>query len=78
MFPEDRVVLVTKPNGGIENIPFLAVNADAISMEAIFWIETVQLEGGGTLLQLQYTQTVILNFDEINWPHISVATLLKF
>ena len=46
-------------------------------MNAVFWIETVQLEGG-TLLQLQYTQTVVLQFEEINWPHISVGTLLKF
>jgi hypothetical protein len=67
----------TELSGGIENIPFLVENADAVSMNAIFWIETVQLEGG-TLLQLQYTQTVMLRFDNIEWPHISVATLLKF
>lgn len=75
----ETVVLVisTQPSGGIENIPFLVENANAISMNAVFWIETVQLEGG-TLLQLQYTQTVVLQFDEINWPHISVGTLLKF
>jgi len=75
----ETVVLIisTQPSGGIENIPFLVENANAISMNAVFWIETVQLEGG-TLLQLQYTQTVVLQFDEINWPHISVGTLLKF
>ena len=28
-----------------------------------------------TQLQLQYTQTVILNFNNVLWPHISVATL---
>jgi hypothetical protein len=76
---ETVVLLISSnPDGGIENIPFLVDNANAISMDAIFWIETIQLEGGGTLLQLQYTQTVLLNFDGINWPHISVATLLKF
>jgi hypothetical protein len=76
----ETVVLVisTEPSGGIENIPFLVENAKAISMNAIFWIETVQLQGGGTIVQLQYTQTVILQFLGINWPHISVATLLKF
>lgn len=76
----ETVVLVisTEPSGGVENIPFLVDNANAISMNAIFWIETVQLEGGGTQLQLQYTQTVVLQFEGINWPHISVATLLKF
>lgn len=72
------IVISTQPSGGIENIPFVVENANAISMNAIFWIETVQLEGGGTLLQLQYTQTVVLQFDGINWPHISVGTLLKF
>ena len=29
------------------------------------------------LFQLQYTQTVVLNFLGIDWPHISVATLVK-
>ena len=28
-----------------------------------------------TYLQLRYTQTVILNFNEVLWPHVSVATL---
>jgi hypothetical protein len=31
--------------------------------------------GEHTYLQLQYTQTVILNFNEVLWPHVSVATL---
>lgn len=31
--------------------------------------------GQSTYLQLQYTQTVILNFNEVLWPHVSVATL---
>jgi hypothetical protein len=31
--------------------------------------------GVAKFLQLQYTQTVILNFNEVLWPHISVATL---
>ena len=71
--------------GGITNIPFVKVNANATSLTAIFWIETVQNPDGTTFLQLQYTQTVILDFPvfgadgvkvvDINWPHISVATL---
>jgi hypothetical protein len=28
-------------------------------------------------MQLQYTQTIILDFLGIHWPHISVATLVK-
>jgi hypothetical protein len=75
----------TGPVGGITNIPFVNVNANANSLSAIFWIETVQNADGTTFLQLQYTQTVILDFPvfdpngnvvEIKWPHISVATLL--
>jgi hypothetical protein len=31
--------------------------------------------GESTYLQIQYTQTVILNFNEVLWPHVSVATL---
>lgn len=73
--------------GGITNIPFINVNANASTISAIFWIETVQNEDGTTFLQLQYTQTVILDFPvfgappenpvmPIKWPHISVATML--
>ena len=46
-------------------------------MDAIFWIEKVQQPDGTHFMQLQYTQTIILNFLNINWPHISVATLVK-
>jgi len=64
--------------GGLENIPFVVANADATSMRAIFWIETVQHgDGHGAYLQLQYSQRVILNFLGIDWPHVSVATLIK-
>ena len=74
-------------DGGIVNIPFVVHNADANSMSAIFWIEWVQNADGNHFLQLQYTQTVILDFPvpgpdgktmfDIKWPHISVATLIK-
>ncbi len=81
----NTVVLVISTNnsssipigGGILNIPFLTLNANATQFDAIFWIETVQQSDGSTFLQLQYTQTVMLNFLGINWPHISVATLIK-
>jgi hypothetical protein len=26
--------------------------------------------------QIQYTQTVLLNFNRLTWPHVSVATLV--
>ncbi len=65
------------PVGGIVNIPFVTVNANATEMSAIFWIETVERPDGSQFLQLQYTQTVILDFLNIKWPHISVATLIR-
>jgi hypothetical protein len=72
------LVISTTPSGGIVNIPFIVQNANATSLDAVFWIETVQQpDGSGSFMQLQYTQTVILNFLGIDWPHISVATLVK-
>ena len=71
------LVISTANSGGILNIPFVTSNANATKMDAIFWIETVQQSDGSEFLQLQYTQTVILNFLGIDWPHISVATLVK-
>ncbi len=69
----------SKPNtdGGIVNIPFVTTNANANSFSAIFWIETVENADGTQFMQLQYTQTVILDFIGLKWPHITVATLVK-
>ncbi|WP_155122505.1 heme-binding protein [Burkholderia ubonensis] len=67
--------------GGTSNIAFLqgaagGPNADAARVDAIFWIERYQ-ENGQTKVQLQYTQKVILDFNGLSWPHVSVATLQK-
>jgi hypothetical protein len=75
----------TAPNvgGGTDNIAFLrggpaGPNADSARMTATFWIERVAAgPHGPAFLQLQYTQTVILNFNRLSWPHVSVATLRK-
>jgi hypothetical protein len=75
--PAGTVINIPSPSGGITNIPFVVQNANATQMDAIFWIETVVQPDGSTFMQLQYTQTVILNFLGINWPHVSVATLVK-
>jgi hypothetical protein len=68
--------------GGTSNIAFLqgaagGPNAVSAQVDAIFWIETVKEANGATRLQLQYSQTVLLNFNGLSWPHVSVATLLK-
>ena len=66
----------TAGGGGVENIPFIVANANAVSVSATFWIETVMV-GFIPILQLQYTQTVLLDFLGLSWPHVSVATLIK-
>ena len=111
--------------GGTNNIAFLlgktgvsAPNANALEMNATFWIETVQFTievpvfalgqpplvipantgAAGqpvpdflvsppvaitaprsitvTAPQIQYSQHVLLNFNGLSWPHVSVATLV--
>jgi hypothetical protein len=68
--------------GGTSNIAFLqgavgGPNAVAAQVDAIFWIETIKEVNGSIKHQLQYSQTVLLNFNGLSWPHVSVATLLK-
>jgi hypothetical protein len=67
--------------GGTSNIAFLqgaggGPNATAAAMDATFWIEEIVVAGKKTL-QLQYTQRVLLNFNGLSWPHVSVATLTR-
>lgn len=64
--------------GGTSNICFLqgtggGPNAQSAQVTATFWIE--ELAHGHHLLQ--YSQTVLLNFNGLSWPHVSVATLEK-
>jgi hypothetical protein len=71
--------------GGTANTVFLATshnpaggNANAARVDATFWIETIAGTGGQPdKHQLQYTQTVMLDFNQIHWPHVTVATLMK-
>jgi hypothetical protein len=67
-----------EPGAGILNIPFVKDNAEARQMTAQFWIETIVPDGQATpFVQLQYSQSVMLRFDGVDWPHISVATLIR-
>jgi hypothetical protein len=76
---------IIKGGGGTANTAFLASshnppqgNARAAHVEATFWIETIAGTGGNPdILQLQYTQLVMLDFFGIHWPHITVGTLVK-
>jgi hypothetical protein len=77
--------LLIKGGGGTANTAFLASstnpsggNARSAHVEATFWIETIAGTGGKPdVHQLQYTQLVMLDFNGIHWPHVTVATLLK-
>jgi hypothetical protein len=75
---------VPNVGGGTDNIAFLAgngappnggPNADALRVKATFWIERVRDQHGNEFDQIQYTQRVLLNFNGLSWPHITVATL---
>jgi hypothetical protein len=77
-----HVTTAHKPivGGGTANTAFLTggpagPNAVAATVESTFWIETVK--GKPDFQQLQYTQTVLLNFNGLSWPHLTVATLRK-
>eukprot|EP00035_Acanthoeca_spectabilis_P020784 m.434594 g.434594 ORF g.434594 m.434594 type:complete len:358 (-) comp17738_c0_seq1:61-1134(-) len=76
-------------SGGVNNIPFAVKQAEAVSMKSTFWIQ--ELDGvtdadGNPQLQLQYAQTVMIDFffprkdghpGRIKWPHVSINTLRK-
>jgi hypothetical protein len=66
----------TTDAGGVENIPFLVSNADAASLSAVFAIEHIE-QSGEPFLQLQYSQTVLLDFGGTSYPHVAVGTLIK-
>ncbi len=64
--------------GGVANTAFLqggsdGANAVAARVSSTFWLQTIQ--GSAQPDLLQYSQTVLLNFKGVSWPHVSVATL---
>jgi hypothetical protein len=91
--PGSTTVTFADGGGGAQNIPFLQANASTGDVFATFWIEKIQDPDfpGRNFLQLQYSQTVLLNFPldvpvtaanpaglvNLSWPHVSVATLVK-
>jgi hypothetical protein len=71
-------------SGGLQNIPFVVKQANATRVTATFWIQRVKIHDD-TRFVLQYAQRVILEFFPradgqpglIQWPHISVNTLIR-
>ena len=40
-------------------------------------VERVQSADGTEVLQLQYSQTALLDFGGMSWPHVTVGTLIR-
>jgi hypothetical protein len=57
----------------LQGDPAAGPNASVASVTATFWLETIQ--GTPNTQQLQYSQTVLLNFNHLSWPHVTVAAL---
>lgn len=72
-----RLIVNTENAGGVANIPFLTANADSKVVESVFAIERVQGPGDTEVMQLQYSQTVLLNFHGKSFPHVTVGTLIR-
>jgi hypothetical protein len=77
-----KVQPVPATGGGQSNIAFLAgagsgPNAINAEVDAVFWLQTYTDPYGKLADQLQYAQRVLLNFNTLSWPHVSVATLTK-
>jgi hypothetical protein len=76
---------VIKSGGGTANTAFLAAsgsppggNARASLVEATFWAQVIAGTGGQPdKHQLQYTQLVMLDFNGLSWPHVTVGTLIR-
>ena len=65
--------------GGVSGIPFLSPTSAASvgGVSATFWIETWKAPDNTQGLILQYSQTVLLNFNDFSWPHVTVGSLSK-
>ncbi len=75
----------TDTKGSVSNIPFVQCQANATRVTATFWIQEVETRDGHTHFVLQYAQRVLLEFFKstltpsglIQWPHISINTLIR-
>jgi hypothetical protein len=66
--------------GGAPNMALVVgvkdgLDADTAHVSAMFWLQA--LAGDSEPTRLQYFQIVLLNFNGLSWPHITMATLTK-
>jgi hypothetical protein len=71
------LITSTERAGGLGNSPFIVSNANPLSLESVFSVETVRSPAGTEYLQLGYSQTALLNFRGLSFPHVTVGTLIK-
>nr|WP_294526493.1 heme-binding protein [uncultured Rhodopila sp.] len=72
-----RLITSTPNDASIGNIPFITANANTLQFASVFAIESVTDADGVEFLQLQYSQTALLEFRGRRWPHVTVGTLVK-
>jgi hypothetical protein len=62
----------------IANLPFITENANTVRLDSVFSIEHVVGSGEAPeYMQLQYSQTALLEFGGMTFPHVTVGTLVK-
>ena len=65
---------VTSANGSFSA---RAPEFERLTLDSVFAIEKVRGPQGREYLQLQYSQTALLNFRGLSFPHVTVGTLVK-
>ena len=70
-------LITSTETGGVSNIPFITRNADTLKMESVFAIESMVDKTGYEFMQIQYSQTILFNFNNMSFPHVTVGTLVK-
>lgn len=61
----------------VGNIPFITENANTVRLDSVFSIERIKGVGDTEFMQLQYSQTALLEFGGMTFPHVTVGTLVK-
>jgi hypothetical protein len=72
-----RLFASSASSADVGNIPFVTENANTVSLDSVFAVERVQGTDDREFMQLQYSQTALLQFGGFNWPHVTVGTLIK-
>jgi hypothetical protein len=72
-----RLITHTADEKSIGNIPFITANANTMHFDSVFAIECITDACGDTFLQMQYSQTSLIDFGGLSWPHVTVGTLVK-